>query len=435
MGEQYTSREPILRVLSLDGGGIRGYLTARILVEIEKYLNVKTNAQKPLGERFDFVVGTSTGGLIALGLAVRKTAQELLEFYETYGMEIFGKTEKCSWLSALFKRKFRGEALKNHLEKDFFTTKKLLSEITHPHAAVISVALDTGMLRKYASEYLPLHGARVDESLVDCALATTAVPTFFPVREKMKHFSDLVDGGLVANNPAMVALIDACKILAISDSQRKPEREYASKVKMLSAGTGQVRPLPYYCAKAADYFLSNIKRMRQGGLLHWAKPIPEVLMSCNPRSLLQNRDLARPLLLSSRDLESGRPTREFRMPAVLWGRHAIAARELIVEILDQMGERGLNPEPDTCEPVRFEIAAIHAEAPITLAEGVESLLLLRPIGFRLDFETPFLVETKRNSPRGRGFSLADILGGCAFDLAAWDMEDRELPARSRQAAP
>lgn len=305
--EQQASQEPVLRVLSLDGGGIRGYLTARILVEIEKYLDGKTNSQKPLGQRFDLVVGTSTGGLIALGLAVGKTAKEVLEFYETYGPKIFGgkenkekenddgqnqsscsknpsesihKNKRRSWFSALFQPQFRGDALKASLENELFKEKKFLRDISRPRVAVISVGLDTGMMRKYASNYFPLHVGREDEELVDCALATTAAPTFFPVQEKLKHSNDLVDGGLVANNPAMIALIDACKILEIEDGKRKPGSEYAANVKMLSVGTGQVRPLPYYSPRCADLFLSNIRRMRKGGLLHWAKAIPEVFISC-----------------------------------------------------------------------------------------------------------------------------------------------------------
>lgn len=279
MTEEHASSERILRVLSLDGGGIRGYLTAQILVEIEQYLNSTTNSQQPLGERFDFIVGTSTGGLIALGLAVGKTAEEILSFYKKFAKKVFDKKEQRSWIWSLLNPKFDGNNLKTFLEAELFNEKKLLSDISSPNVAVTSVALDTGMLRKHASNYLPLHAGRMGETLVNCALATTAAPTFFPVLENTEYSSDLIDGGLVANNPAMIALIDACKILAKADAQPKAEREYATQVKMVSVGTGQVRPLPYYCAKGMDFFLSNIQRMRQGGLLHWAKPISEVFLS------------------------------------------------------------------------------------------------------------------------------------------------------------
>lgn len=295
MIEQDSPQEPMLRVLSLDGGGIRGYLTTRILVEIEKYLDTQTKDPKPLGKRFGLIVGTSTGGLIALALAIGKTAEEICEFYETAGPEIFSKPaiydreKKFRWeaffwraKTRFFRPKFDSQVLKALLKAKLFGDKKL-SDIKNddPQVAVTSVALDTGMLRKHASNYFPLHAGRESETLVDIALATTAAPTYFAVAKEVEHSTDLVDGGLVANNPAMIALIDACKMLAKKGGPPKPEREYATNVKMLSVGTGQVKPLPYYCPRGVDSLLSDIRKMRGGGgLLHWAKPIPEVFISC-----------------------------------------------------------------------------------------------------------------------------------------------------------
>lgn len=288
-------QHPILCVLSLDGGGIRGYLTARILVEIERYLDTQTRDPKPLGKRFGLIVGTSTGGLIALALAIGKTAEEICEFYETAGPEIFSKPvifdkektfrwETFFWRAKtrLFRPKFHSEVLRALLKEKLFSDRKLSDiKADDPQVAVTSVALDTGMLRKHASNYLPLHAGRESETLVNIALATTAAPTYFAVAKEMKHSTDLVDGGLVANNPAMIALIDACKILARNDGSAKLEREYAADVKMISVGTGQVKPLPYYCSRGVDSLLSDISKIRDGGgLLHWAKPIPEVFISC-----------------------------------------------------------------------------------------------------------------------------------------------------------
>jgi patatin-like phospholipase/acyl hydrolase len=80
------------RILSLDGGGVRGYLTAAYLAEAEEYLDRITESRKPLGERFDLICGTSTGAIIALALATGKTA---------------GKSSKST--TTLFRR-FRPEA-------------------------------------------------------------------------------------------------------------------------------------------------------------------------------------------------------------------------------------------------------------------------------------------------------------------------------------
>ena len=62
------------KILSLDGGGVRGYLSAKILSNLEDYLNNRAKEEMPIGQRFDFIAGTSTGGIIALALALGKTA-------------------------------------------------------------------------------------------------------------------------------------------------------------------------------------------------------------------------------------------------------------------------------------------------------------------------------------------------------------------------
>ncbi len=73
-----------IRVLSIDDGGIRGYLAALVLAEIER------RAQQPVLQLFDLVVGTSTGGIIGLGVSLGRSASELSEFHPRYGNRIFG---------------------------------------------------------------------------------------------------------------------------------------------------------------------------------------------------------------------------------------------------------------------------------------------------------------------------------------------------------
>lgn len=79
------------RILSLDGGGVRGILSAQILSNMESYLNRFHGEDIPVGQRFDFIAGTSTSGLIALGLAAGKSASEILEFYRQVIPEVFSK--------------------------------------------------------------------------------------------------------------------------------------------------------------------------------------------------------------------------------------------------------------------------------------------------------------------------------------------------------
>ena len=80
------------KVLTLDGGGIKGYLTAKILKNIEQSLNEYRSEDINLGQRFDLIVGTSTGGIIATALAIGKSAKEIFELYETLIPKVFNKS-------------------------------------------------------------------------------------------------------------------------------------------------------------------------------------------------------------------------------------------------------------------------------------------------------------------------------------------------------
>ena len=78
-----------IKVLSLDGGGVKGYLSAKILFNIETLLNQENSEYINIGQRFDLIVGTSTGGIIACALSIGKSAKEIFELYETLIPKIF----------------------------------------------------------------------------------------------------------------------------------------------------------------------------------------------------------------------------------------------------------------------------------------------------------------------------------------------------------
>src|SRR5271155_1609600 len=90
---------PVRKVLSLDGGGIKGVFAASLLASVEESLGVM------VGDYFDLIVGTSTGGILALGLGMGLPAKRILEFYETYGPRIFRR----SWLSRFYAPVFLGK--------------------------------------------------------------------------------------------------------------------------------------------------------------------------------------------------------------------------------------------------------------------------------------------------------------------------------------
>jgi patatin-like phospholipase/acyl hydrolase len=266
------SNTECFKILSLDGGGVRGYLSAKLLANVEDHLNRKTGELKPLGERFDFIAGTSTGGLIAMGLACGYTAAEVLAFYEKYLPRIFGQQSQTRYLGSKYLAKLIGPAYRNaelrRSLEEFFGDKTLRDLQTD--VLITSVSLPNALPRLHKTEYAERNHERSDEGLVDVALATAAAPTFFPAHST-QHSHHLIDGGICANNPAMLALVDAFQFERPSQRGTSPPKDITKNIReqvmLLSVGTGQQGHVPY-----------NSDRLAHGGRLSWARPISDTLM-------------------------------------------------------------------------------------------------------------------------------------------------------------
>lgn len=193
------------RILSIDGGGVRGVLAARILTNVEAYLNRQDGKTIPLGRRFDLIAGTSTGGIIALALAIEISAQDILSFYDLFIPKIFGKSNKNGLRKSFTAPMYGVDVLRDAL-KTIFESKTLVDVVTD--VCIPTVSLQNAMPRLYKSGYLARNAGRLDERLLDIALATSAAPAFFPAHSG-KYSTNLVDGGMCANNPAMIALVEA----------------------------------------------------------------------------------------------------------------------------------------------------------------------------------------------------------------------------------
>ena len=227
------------KVLALDGGGVRGYLSILILERIEKALQEHFKDNKLLYERFDLIVGTSTGGIIAAGLAIGKSAKEIRILYEELLDKIFTQP-----LDGIKTPKYNHNILKKELEK--IVKNKTLNDVKTP-LCLTSVDISTFSPRFFKSPYLENFKPRADEKILDALLATSAAPIFFPlVDTKYSHY--LADGGLVANNPTMIGITDAYRIT-----------KDLKKIKLLSIGTGKMTQVPY-----------DIEKIKQGGgILSW----------------------------------------------------------------------------------------------------------------------------------------------------------------------
>ena len=217
-----------LRILSIDGGGIRGIFPAAFLTGLEeRYLGGSS-----VTEYFDLITGTSTGGIIAIGLAAGLKAAELRDLYIERGCEIFpphrngllGVAERRLWnLLRYFRYRYDRKALIGILdeilgERKFGDSRSRL--------CIPSFDGRHGEVYIFKTPHHPDFRKDAEEYMTKVALATAAAPTFFQPLEDGGY--TFVDGGVWANNPIMVGLVDALSCFTV-------ERE---RIRILSLGCG-----------------------------------------------------------------------------------------------------------------------------------------------------------------------------------------------------
>jgi uncharacterized protein len=232
------------QILSLDGGGLRGMFSAAVLAHLEEDHDIR------IADHFDLIAGTSTGGIIALGLGLGMSPRTIVEFYTAHGPRIF-----CD------RSKFRGA---RHWVRTKYSTAPLraaLSDVlgdrmfgeSSKRLVITSYNLGANDIYLFRTPHLPELTRDWRERAVDVALATTAAPTYFP--SLSLRGARLVDGGILANNPVMVAITEA-----IGPLRRPP-----NAIKVFSVGTTTDVP-------------PHRRRLDRGGRLIWASAAADVLM-------------------------------------------------------------------------------------------------------------------------------------------------------------
>lgn len=191
------------KILSIDGGGIKGVFPASFLASIEETIG------ENIGNYFDLIVGTSTGGIIALGLASGMSAKEIVSFYEEEGPKIFKGNRFLRICRQIGFAKYSQKHLKESLENCF--GDKRIGEC-RTRIVVPSLNLETGEVHVYKTAHHTRFKNDYKEKIIDAALATSAAPTFFPT-QRSSAGTPLVDGGLWANNPVGVAVVEAIGVL------------------------------------------------------------------------------------------------------------------------------------------------------------------------------------------------------------------------------
>jgi hypothetical protein len=189
------------RILAIDGGGIKGVFPAAFLSSIEETLG-----GAPVSSFFDLIAGTSTGGIIALGLGLGLRASEVLQFYERYGPGIFPRRSPWWWLRAA---KYDVEPLRQALDRTF-GSKRLGDSCCR--LLIPSFNATTGRIHIYKTAHNPRLQMDFKVPALDVALATSAAPVFFPPHRSRQEVT-LIDGGIWANNPVGLAVIEAISML------------------------------------------------------------------------------------------------------------------------------------------------------------------------------------------------------------------------------
>jgi hypothetical protein len=242
-----------VKILAIDGGGIRGIIPALVLARIEKLTN------RPIARLFDLIAGTSTGGILALGLTIPKnagrplyTARDLVAMYERDGPRIFSRSllRTLSTTDSLLWKKYTSQGIEQVLA-EYFGDSRLRDAVTDVLVPSYEIGRRFPFFFKSTNARL-----RPDYDFLarDIARATSAAPSYFepvkiPTGTNSENYT-LIDGGVFANNPAACALVEAQSTL--------PHR---GGYLVVSLGTGSLmRRLPLGLA-------------RYWGAARWAKPL------------------------------------------------------------------------------------------------------------------------------------------------------------------
>jgi uncharacterized protein len=239
------------RILSIDGGGIRGIFPAAVLAGLERH----HTGGSSIATYFDLVAGTSTGGILALGLGAGYSAGELLDLYVHRGCEVFPPFPDNAvgrlrgWLRD---KKHYARYLYDRDAHERLLTDKLGDRLFGDSAVRLCIPAFEGRHSEvfvFKTPHHPDYQSDRFERMVNVGLATAAAPTYFRPFEHSGY--TLVDGGVWSNNPIMLAVIEALICFDIARDQ----------IDVLSLGCGD------------DKYIVSRTEITKGGLWHWNKII------------------------------------------------------------------------------------------------------------------------------------------------------------------
>lgn len=262
------SKQKLTRILSIDGGGIRGVIPGQILVILEEKLKNKTgNQDARIADYFDLIAGTSTGGILTCAYLTpdkanpgrpKFNATEVVDLYLKNGGDIFNISlgHKLRTMGGILDEKYPESGLEKALLRYFEDTK--LSELLKP---CLITSYD---IKRRQGHFFTQHDAvrkkGWDFLVREVARATSAAPTYFQCSD-VKSVSEvsypLIDGGVFVNNPSL------CAFAEVYNEYKTVPNQMA----ILSLGTG-------YSRKEYDY-----DKAKDWGMVQWVKPLIDIMMS------------------------------------------------------------------------------------------------------------------------------------------------------------
>jgi patatin-like phospholipase/acyl hydrolase len=222
-----------IKILALNGGGVRGLFTITLLAELENIIEKRESLENvKIGDYFDLITGTSIGGILALGLASGKSARQLKQAFEDNAQHIFPlkRFKQKKWWHLLRRSIYESEPLYETVKSMIGDTIKF--EDLNKRVMITSVNLSTGRPKFFKTPHNPMFIIDREIRLIDAAMATSAAPTYFKPHyiEKLGHY--FADGGLVANNPSFVGIREV-----LIDMQTDFPNAKAENVRVLNIGT------------------------------------------------------------------------------------------------------------------------------------------------------------------------------------------------------
>ncbi|MCR9171067.1 MAG: patatin-like phospholipase family protein [bacterium] len=286
------AEEKKVRILSLDGGGIRGVIPATVVAYIEKKIREEKGDEKRIADYFDMIVGTSTGGLLTgfylkpnptptpNGPLTAYEAEEALKVYTEEGFNIFNASKKRMYglrqffNATQFDPTYLESTLKKHFtvkEEDGTERDLMMHELVRPCTVTTYNMNKKSSLFLRSTDVNRKDGPRTYK-VWEALRSTSAAPTYFPPAEIHNYSLPVndettlynLDGGVFANNPTMCAYSEA-------RNMKFPERGVdfpsANQMLILSIGTG-----------GGNFALGELSKSPRWDVLKWAKSIPNIMM-------------------------------------------------------------------------------------------------------------------------------------------------------------